>query len=193
MKSDGMRWQEKDGNIPVQPILLTVPKSLELQFTNELRRYLRPKSFDILPYTGTWEKRKDWWTRIWSTSKHESSRRIVVAATTVRIFFQLGVHRADSHQQAIESDGSRSWTYSPDDPCNAVPTPWLSVGSNRQTTVYGKDWLIFGCDEFHFARSNNKRYRSILPLVRQSSLSVTMTATPITTSMKVRKNSMTYR
>jgi hypothetical protein len=81
--SEGLKWQGKEGNIPSQPILLTVPKSLELQFTNELRRYLRPKSFDILPYTGTWEKRQSWWTGVWSASKHDLSRRIVVAATTV--------------------------------------------------------------------------------------------------------------
>lgn len=82
--SEGMKWQGVDGNIPDQPILLAVPKSLEHQFTNELRRYLRPKSFDILPYTGTWEKRKEWWSQIWPTSKHDLSRKIVVAATTVR-------------------------------------------------------------------------------------------------------------
>lgn len=87
--SEGMKWQGMDGNLPDRPILLTVPKSLELQFTNELRRYLRPKSYDILPYTGTWEKRKEWWTQVWSTSKHDESRRIVVAATTVRIEFRV--------------------------------------------------------------------------------------------------------
>jgi hypothetical protein len=81
--SEKMKWQGKDGNIPSNPILLTIPKSLELQFTNELRRYLRPKSFDILPYTGTWEKRENWWTQVWSSSKHDPSRRIIVAATTV--------------------------------------------------------------------------------------------------------------
>jgi hypothetical protein len=67
-----------------------------------------------------------------------------------------------------------------------MPSPWLATGDNKKTTVYGINWLVFGCDEFHFARSINKRFRAILPLVQQSSLSVTMTATPITTSIMVR-------
>lgn len=88
--------------------------------------------------------------------------------------------------QAVESDGCRSWNYSQDDPCKALPTAWLGAGNNRATTVYGYDWLVFGCDEFHFARSINKRYKAILPLVKKSSLTITMTATPITTSIMVR-------
>lgn len=52
--------------------------------------------------------------------------------------------------------------------------------------MYGVEWLLFGCDEFHFARSVNKRYRAILPLAKSSKLSVMMTATPITTSILVR-------
>jgi hypothetical protein len=101
-----MKWQGKDGNIPSSPILLTVPKSLELQFTNELRRYLRPKTFDILPYTGTWEKRQDWWSQVWSSSKHDPSRRIVLAATTVSnltLLIAIQTHHFYSHHRLLKA------------------------------------------------------------------------------------------
>ncbi|KZP14423.1 hypothetical protein FIBSPDRAFT_751821, partial [Athelia psychrophila] len=46
------QWHNKPGNIPDLPSMIVVPKSLHPQFTRELRRYLLPHSFDILPYLG---------------------------------------------------------------------------------------------------------------------------------------------
>ncbi|KZP14431.1 hypothetical protein FIBSPDRAFT_686255, partial [Athelia psychrophila] len=48
----GRKWHGVDGNIPDLASIIVVPKSLHPQFTRELRRYLAPQSFDILPYLG---------------------------------------------------------------------------------------------------------------------------------------------
>jgi hypothetical protein len=79
------QWHDNasDPNIPDQPILLIVPPSLEQQFVNELRRYLRPKSFDILLYTSTWTSCSTWWEDVYEKSNHRPGQRIVVARTTL--------------------------------------------------------------------------------------------------------------
>lgn len=83
------------GNIPDLASIIVVPKSLHPQFTRELRRYLAPKSFDILPYTGRQESRSDFWTGVWNKSAHSPGRRILIATTGVSVpssFLVFGLH-----------------------------------------------------------------------------------------------------
>lgn len=95
--TEDRQWHNKPGNIPDLPSIIVVPKSLHPQFTRELRRYLLPHSFDILPYLGRVETRKDFWSTIWTKSKHALSRRILLATTGVSIFGHIPILEMSTH------------------------------------------------------------------------------------------------
>lgn len=71
------------GNIPDRPVLLGCPANLHGQLSQELERYLKWRSFDVIPYVGKVEKRMDFWTTHFKASKHVPGRKIVLAAHTV--------------------------------------------------------------------------------------------------------------
>jgi SNF2 family DNA or RNA helicase len=80
----GKLWQGKPGNIPNLPSLLIAPVTLVDQVISELHRYLRHGTFDVLPYLGTWERRKLWWTDIWDGQcKNTLGKRIIIVTPAV--------------------------------------------------------------------------------------------------------------
>ena len=71
------------GLIPNDPVAIVVPKSLIGQYITELRRFLEPNTFDILPYIGQISTRETWWSRVWTQSNLPSGRCILLAAAKV--------------------------------------------------------------------------------------------------------------
>lgn len=82
---EGKLFQGKSGNIPALPIIITVPKTLLPQVSNEIRRYLMPGSFDVIPYTGRLETRTGFWESAWKSSRLPEQRKILIATTGVRV------------------------------------------------------------------------------------------------------------
>ena len=71
------------GNIPEGSIIIACPTNLHSQLNSELERYLQRGTFDILPYTGKLEKRRNYWTQIYPQSRLPLGRRIILASHTV--------------------------------------------------------------------------------------------------------------
>lgn len=83
-KTAGRQWRSDSPNIAELPILIVVLPGLERQLRSELRRYLVRGSFDIFPYLGKWDSRKNWWQDIYSAkSKLPPGRRIISATYSV--------------------------------------------------------------------------------------------------------------
>ena len=78
-----MKWRGKEGNIPDMPVVIVTPVNLHLQMDLELQRYLVPNFFDILPYTGTYTSRPNYWQSVWAKSKQKAGNRILLATTNV--------------------------------------------------------------------------------------------------------------
>lgn len=64
----------------------------------------------------------------------------------------------------------------------------LSVGNlfRGDKTLFGRKWLFFAVDEAHKIRTLNQSFAGVSALRRQSEFTMAVTATPITTSAKVR-------
>ncbi|KAG2108131.1 hypothetical protein BD769DRAFT_1366000 [Suillus cothurnatus] len=72
------------GNLPDLPTVIVCPPNLQHQWTNEIERYLRRGTFDVLPYFGKYDKRKDWWNKACDKCQQPLRRRVVLATTLVR-------------------------------------------------------------------------------------------------------------
>lgn len=75
----------EDGNIPDIPHIIVTPVNLRAQWEREIKRFLSPASFDILPYIGRVDNRKDWWQAVYGKSLHNECHRIILAATTMSV------------------------------------------------------------------------------------------------------------
>ncbi|KAH9828580.1 uncharacterized protein C8Q71DRAFT_719210 [Rhodofomes roseus] len=79
-----VKYHDK-GNTPDEGNLLVVPVSLEMQVLREIRRYLRPKTFDVISYTSTVRapgKSKAFWAAV-NNFQQPRWRQIMLATTTV--------------------------------------------------------------------------------------------------------------
>ncbi|KAI6097725.1 P-loop containing nucleoside triphosphate hydrolase protein [Pisolithus croceorrhizus] len=150
------------GNIPDRPILLGCPANLHGQLSQELERYLKWRSFDVIPYVGKVEKRMDFWTTHFKASKHVPGRKIVLAAHTALASDALAVWRMES------IDG-------------ASPKKRTAAESLQGSTVFGRMWSLTIIDEAHFARKLGRLYVAARALREASFSTVAMTATPILT------------
>lgn len=165
--------------------MIVVPKSLHPQFTRELRRYLLPHSFDILPYLGRVETRPDFWSAVWTQSKHTLGRRILLATTGVSVCIRRCVSAIETDVfvcKAFEDDGSRAVSM---DKTRPASTLRVNPTAAHSRTIYAQSWLFFAIDEAHKVRTQNACFNATIGLVPSCGFAVAMTATPITTSPKV--------
>ncbi|KAF8810162.1 hypothetical protein BYT27DRAFT_7092906, partial [Phlegmacium glaucopus] len=147
-------------NIPDFPNLLVVPVSLVNQVLNELHRYYQHGSFDILPYLGKWEGRKNWWDQCWSQCRNKLGRRIVVTTPT-----------------AIESDFSVVMEF-PNDGSES-PGKKSSFSGLAPTTLYGMSWTVTAFDEAHIYRNAGKLFWAAYSLQQMSEFTMAISATPV--------------
>lgn len=84
-----MKWRGSCENIPDAPFVVVVPVNLVHQMTSELHRYLQYGYFDILPYIGTWAKRKRWWDDVWTKGNNPPGRKIVITTPSVSLFCSM--------------------------------------------------------------------------------------------------------
>ncbi|KIK11276.1 hypothetical protein PISMIDRAFT_122983 [Pisolithus microcarpus 441] len=72
-----------DGNIPDLPHIIVCPVNLRQQWESEIKRFLSPGSFDVLPYINRLDSRGSWWSDLFHISKQPLPRRIILATQTV--------------------------------------------------------------------------------------------------------------
>lgn len=71
--------------IPDLPMIIVVPVSLVQQYKDEIRRYTKPGVVDVIPYTGTVQSRRTFWTAAWNVSRQPLCRRILLATSPVSL------------------------------------------------------------------------------------------------------------
>jgi hypothetical protein len=178
-------WHGKEGNIPASPNAFVVPVNLVNQVQAEIHKYLQKGTFDVFPYLGKHATRLAWWEDIWTRSKHDDSRKILLSTPNV-------------------SHNSRSLTqvYLPGYSCKATSSDYDSafpqVTRNAPTTIpakrrknapkntiFDQHWRCMLVDEANNCRNIGKVYSSMIKLRSVSDFMVAMTATPVTTRLMV--------
>ncbi|KAG2343746.1 hypothetical protein BDR05DRAFT_883628 [Suillus weaverae] len=150
-------------NLPDLPTVIVCPPNLQHQWTSELERYLRRATFDVLPYVGKYDNRKDWWSKAWDECQQPLRRRVVLA-TTLAI---------QDDATTIFSDGPR------EDPGH--PRKTARYDQVHMKTIYGQHFCMLIVDEAHVARKYNKAHLALRGLLERCMAIVAMTATPVTT------------
>ncbi|KAG2045912.1 hypothetical protein BDR06DRAFT_900013 [Suillus hirtellus] len=151
------------GNVPDLPTVIICPPNLQHQWTSEIERYLRRATFDLLPYIGKYDNRKDWWSKAWDECQQPLRRRVVLA-TTLAI---------QDDATTIFSDGPR------EDP--GCPRQTARYDQAHRNTIYGGHFSMLIVDEAHVARKYNKVHLALRGLLERCMAIVAMTATPVTT------------
>ncbi|KAG2134716.1 P-loop containing nucleoside triphosphate hydrolase protein [Suillus cothurnatus] len=151
------------GNLPDLPTVIVCPPNLQHQWTIEIERYLRRGTFDVLPYVGKYETRKDWWSKACDRCQQPLRRRVVLATTL-----------------AIQHDTSTLFSNGPpEDPGYPKKTPRYE--HVHRNTIYGQQFCMLFVDEAHAARKYNKVHLAVRGLLERCMAIVAMTATPVTT------------
>ncbi|KAH9949213.1 P-loop containing nucleoside triphosphate hydrolase protein, partial [Amylocystis lapponica] len=158
-----VKYNSADGNLEDEPVIIVCPVNLEAQFTDEIHRYLRRGTFDLLPYTGKHASRPVWWSEIMTQSKQPPARRIVLALVT-----------------AIQSDSDAVFVQKLK-PKHGDAVHSRSYNNNVSSTVYGYTFGLTIMDEAHTVRTLNKVYMAARELRKCSRMTVAMTATPVMT------------
>ncbi|KAG1786495.1 P-loop containing nucleoside triphosphate hydrolase protein, partial [Suillus variegatus] len=151
------------GNLPDLPTVIICPPNLHHQWTGEIERYLRRATFDVLPYVGKYDSRKDWWSKVWAKCQQPLCRRVVLA-TTLAI---------QDDAATIFGDGPR------EDP--GRPRKSARYDQVHDKTIYGRDYGMMIVDEAHVVRKYNKVHLACRGLSQRCLIVVAMTATPVTT------------
>ncbi|KAG2045712.1 hypothetical protein BDR06DRAFT_1015378 [Suillus hirtellus] len=151
------------GNLPDLPTVIICPPNLHHQWIGEIERYLRRATFDVLPYVGKYDSRKDWWSKVWAKCQQPLCRRVVLA-TTLAI---------QDDAATIFGDGPR------EDP--GRPRKSARYDQVHDKTIYGRDYGMMIVDEAHVVRKYNKVHLACRGLSQRCLIVVAMTATPVTT------------
>ncbi|KAH7905302.1 P-loop containing nucleoside triphosphate hydrolase protein [Hygrophoropsis aurantiaca] len=154
----------KDGKIPNDPHLIVCPVNLKDQWQAEMERFLTPWSFDILPYTGKYDSRSEWWTQLYDQSKQPVTRRIILGTLSAIQDDSLKVHRNGVKEKAGE------------------PLPKSQYADLASSTLWSKRFGFFIMDEAHAARKANNLHVAARALRERAAVMVAMTATPVTTN-----------
>ncbi|KAG1785036.1 P-loop containing nucleoside triphosphate hydrolase protein [Suillus plorans] len=155
--------QGTGGNIPDLPTVIMSPPNLQHQWMSEIQRYLRRATFDVLPYTGKYTARSQWWTMAWSKCQQPPIRRIILVTTNA----------AHDDAATVFIEGDR----------DSYGQPMTSPRFERTgpSTLFGRGYNVTFFDEAHCARKYNKVHVAARGLQERSHLMVAMTATPVTT------------
>ncbi|KAG2063389.1 hypothetical protein BDR04DRAFT_1163790, partial [Suillus decipiens] len=150
-------------NIPDLPTVIMSPPNLQHQWMSEIQRYLRRATFDVLPYTGKYTARSQWWTMAWSKCQQPPIRRIILVTTNA----------AHDDAATVFIEGDR----------DSYGQPMTSPRFERTgpSTLFGRGYNVTFFDEAHCARKYNKVHTAARGLQERSHLMVAMTATPVTT------------
>ena len=181
-------WQGKNGNIPTLDSIVVVPVNLQTQMESEIRRYLYPGTFDIIPYIGAYKSRKTFWEDVVKKSVQPAGRRLFMATSSVRHLDNLRYHirhHFNTMIQALSSDGEQLYKLETRKPSG----PLIKDPKFRRVscaTVYRQNWLLAGIDEAHVCRNLNKTHIACRALREASSCTVAMTATPVISRILVR-------
>ncbi|KAG1863891.1 P-loop containing nucleoside triphosphate hydrolase protein [Suillus subluteus] len=151
------------GNIPDLPTVITSPPNLHHQWMSEIQRYLRRATFDVLPYTGKYTARSQWWTMAWTKCQQPSIRRIILATTNA----------AQDDAATVFIQGDR----------DSYRQPMHSPRFERTSpsTLFGHEYITSIIDEGHILRNINLAHTAARALQGKSHSTVMMTATPVTT------------
>ena len=164
------------------------PAGLVLQWTGELRRFLKWGSFAVLPYLGgcTDANRRGFWSE-WNGLAAPPERRIILASLSVSATAISRARALNILLQAVKEDASFYFN----DPLNPGDRP-RPISSNpnglEQFTLFtpGRDWGVLILDEAHMLRLPNKFNMGATELRHAATFTVAMTATPVLTSPMVR-------
>ncbi|KAI6144170.1 P-loop containing nucleoside triphosphate hydrolase protein, partial [Pisolithus thermaeus] len=160
----GRKMNTHDGNIPDLSHIIVCPVNLRQQWESEIKRFLSPGSFDILPYINRLDSRSSWWSDLFQASKQPLPRRIILATQTAIQDDAIAVFNS---QTVKEKAG------------HAIPGAQFESVSPR--TVYGQKYGLVIMDEAHCARKHNHIHRAFRGLRERATTLIAMTATPITT------------
>ncbi|KAG1717478.1 P-loop containing nucleoside triphosphate hydrolase protein [Suillus lakei] len=156
-------YKKSGGNIPDLPSVIMSPPNLQHQWMSEIQRYLRRATFDVLPYSGKYGARLEWWEKAWTKCQQPPVRRIILATTNAA--------QDDAATVFIENDKD---SY-------GKPTAGARFGRLSPNTLFGHDYNVTLFDEAHCARKYNKVHVAARGLQERSHSIVAMTATPVTT------------
>ncbi|KAG2359170.1 P-loop containing nucleoside triphosphate hydrolase protein [Suillus spraguei] len=159
-------YKKSGGNIPDLPTVIMSPPNLQHQWMSEIQRYLRRATFDVLPYSGKYGARLEWWGKAWTQCQQPPVRRIILATTNAA--------QDDATIVFVENDRD---SY-------GKPTPSTRFGRLSPNTLFGYDYNVTFFDEAHCARKYNKVHVAARGLQEKSHSMVAMTATPVTTSLR---------
>ncbi|KAG2335631.1 hypothetical protein BDR05DRAFT_898054 [Suillus weaverae] len=156
-------YKKSGGNIPDLPTVIMSPPNLQHQWMSEIQRYLRRATFDVLPYSGKYGARSEWWGKAWTQCKQPPVRRIILATTNAA--------QDDAATVFVENDRD---SY-------GKPIAGARFGRLGSNTLFGHDYNVTFFDEAHCARKYNKVHVAARGLQERSHSMVAMTATPVTT------------
>ncbi|KAG8213507.1 hypothetical protein J3R82DRAFT_12050 [Butyriboletus roseoflavus] len=157
------RFNSPDGKIPEIPHIIVCPVNLKDQWDREIKRFLKPATFDIFPYTGRFDTRTTWWTAFYSKSHQKQSRRLILATYT-----------------AVQDDSIRCFrSGSKNDQGRGLKI--AQYQRNAPHTVYGHEFGFMIMDEAHAGRKYNTAHVACRELRIKSRVIIALTATPVTT------------
>ncbi|KAG1793331.1 P-loop containing nucleoside triphosphate hydrolase protein [Suillus plorans] len=151
------------GNIPDLPTVIMSPPNLHHQWMSEIQRYLRRATFDVIPYTGKYMARSQWWTVAWTKCQQPPIRRIILVTTNA----------AQDDAATVFIQGDRDSYGQP------IHSPRFERTS--PSTLFGHEYITSIIDEGHLLRNINLAHTAARALQGKSHSTVMMTATPVTT------------
>ncbi|KAJ7822151.1 hypothetical protein B0H13DRAFT_1659794 [Mycena leptocephala] len=163
-------WQGKNGNIPTLDSIVVVPVNLQTQMESEIRRYLYPGTFDIIPYIGAYKSRKTFWEDVVKKSVQPAGGRLFMATSSVLTVIGKAGHKCDD----LQSFSKAYLIHKHNRLCDEC-----QIHHFVQT-----DQLV--PSRAHVCRNLNKTHIACRALREASSCTVAMTATPVTTRILVR-------
>ncbi|KAG1798808.1 P-loop containing nucleoside triphosphate hydrolase protein [Suillus variegatus] len=156
-------YKKSGGNIPDLPTVIMSPPNLQHQWMSEIQRYLRRATFDVLPYSGKYGARLEWWGKAWTQCQQPPVRRIILTTTNA----------AQDDAATVFDENDRD-SY-------GKPTTGARFRRLSPNTLFGHEFNVTLFDEAHCARKYNKVHVAARGLQERSHSMVAMTATPVTT------------
>ncbi|TFK60185.1 hypothetical protein BDN72DRAFT_779739 [Pluteus cervinus] len=159
--------------LPNLPHLIICPGTLQCQWEHESKVTAVPKSFDILVYGSGRDLHQQFWAPDgpFESSKHPPYHRIIIASHASLLQDFDFLYAAPQ----LHSKGSLPWE---------VPRRLPGFDNKVKSTLFHQSYLVTTVDEAHEYRNPGPKHVAALAILKQSTLRVIMTATPLQTSTK---------